>query len=210
MNLGNIPSGVPGSVLPESLSHLRWSCILPCCPEAGGWTRSLCWGPPQNSSRETKRKVSLLSPFQRSNHKSALKIVNLAELTSFFVVVMAHAAVVSHLKVAVQFWYNRNCGCNDCAECDTNSVRHKRNLELEDVAPQMRGDLLWTLWSTPSGCEWCMWASVHPICRPSRLWTPATNGRGPRWLDLAWKHPCCWPTPPPLVCSGDTREGIYQ
>lgn len=78
------------------------------------------------------------------------------ELTLFLVVVMAHAAAVSHLKVAVQFWYSRNCGCSDCAEFNTNSVRNTRNLELEDVAPQMRGNLLRTLWSTPSGCEWCM------------------------------------------------------
>lgn len=197
---------MPGSVLPESLSHLHWSCILSCCPGAGGWTRSLCWGPPQNSSRETKRKVSSLGPFQRSHHRSALRIVNLAELTSFLVVVMAHAAVVSHLKVAVQFWYNRNCGCSDCAECDTNSVRHTRNLEL--AAAQMRGDLLRILWSTPSGCEWCMWALVRLICRLSRPWTPAANDRVPRWSDLAWKHPCCWPTPPPSACSEDTREGI--
>lgn len=49
----------------------------------------------------------------------------------FLVVVMAQAALVSHLKLAVQLWYVRNCSIIDCKESDTNSVRHVRSTRRE-------------------------------------------------------------------------------
>lgn len=55
------------------------------------------------------------------------------ELTVFLVVVMAQAALVSHLKLAVQFWYVMNCSIIDCAECNTNSVRHMKSFQREEA-----------------------------------------------------------------------------
>lgn len=44
-----------------------------------------------------------------------------SKLTLFLVVVMAQAALVSHMKLAEQFWYRRKRGPEDCTEteCDT-------------------------------------------------------------------------------------------
>lgn len=51
------------------------------------------------------------------------------ELTLFLVVVMAQAALVSHKKLAVQFWYIRNRGLIDCMMWNTNRVTSQTRAE---------------------------------------------------------------------------------
>lgn len=47
---------------------------------------------------------------------------NISEkLTLLLVVATAQAALVSHMKEAVQFWYIMKCGFLDCTYCDRNA-----------------------------------------------------------------------------------------
>lgn len=132
------------SFLPGSLFHLHLSCIQSWRPKAEGWTQSPCWGPPQHSSEGQRTHLSQTCfsesypfPSVTSSRISELSYTqievriccNIGELTLFLVVVMAQAALVSHLKLAVQFWYIRNCGCSDCTECNTNSLRHMKSIQ---------------------------------------------------------------------------------
>lgn len=136
---------------------------------------------------------------------------NIAELTlSFSVVLMAQAALVSHMKLAVQFWYIRNRGPIDC------TVWNTKQSHISDTCKALTShapiycinctDSPKFLWSRPGGCVLCMWASGRLICRQSRLWTPAAGGLAPQWSALAWKYPCCWLIQPPLESPEDRGE----
>lgn len=81
-----------------------------------------------------------------------------ARLTLLVVVVVliAQAALVSHMKLAVQFWYIRNLGAMDCAAWITNGIHISRHtpgtLTRRAALHQTNsGDSPHFLWSRPGG-----------------------------------------------------------
>ena len=137
---------------------------------------------------------------------------HIGELTSFLVVLMAQAAGVSHMKLAVQFWYMRNRGPVDCTagdthtHTDTQTVTHRSQTGCVPLYGLSSGPLPPPPWSRPGGCVCCMWASGRWTCRQIRLWTPAAAGPAPRWSARPWRSPCYWWTQLPSESPEDRGQ----
>lgn len=105
---------------PETLFRLQLSDIHFRRPTAEGWTQSPCLDPPLHSPGTQGINFWVNVPQSELNPGQEENIGE--KLTWLLVVATAQAALVSHIKEAVQFWYIMKCGFLDC----THSVRNAR------------------------------------------------------------------------------------